>query len=361
MTDLRAFSSVIEAAQTTGDALVIFDVEDRIIFANERHREIYDNIDHDKYPTFTDVFWSCVKSGRFDHPLVYEDPKTWLADTLRGRLEHPSVRFLRRHRDGSAFVIRNVRVDGIGSYQTRTSLSPTMATGVVDFCSFDPSASPQDAGSAAEIADLRNRVADMTAALDAWRAPCALISDAGQVRHFNHAMSLLLDQEDGLRLAGPSLQADFLEDHKRLLAKIKRYAHTRAGSAVATMRVRRNSGRPPLVVSINATTHGLAPLVRAPIGSVIVLVADPDSACAVDARTLRHLYDLTEFQADLATRLVRAESLSAIAADLGTSEVKLDAAARELMVRMGVDTLVGLTQCMCDIAGIIRPHRNNGW
>lgn len=361
MTDIDAFSPIIDAAETHGEALVVYDLEDRVAFANAHHRSLYEAIDFDRRPRFTDIFWYCVEARKFSHPRVYVDPEAWLADTLRNRLLGPSLRFLRRHRDGRVFVIKNVRVDGVGSYQTRTALSQDMVNGIPEFSGFSDPPLAANTDPVSEVASLRSRVTEMTVALDAWRTPCLVADEEGRIRHFNQAMSLLLDREDGLRIHGPKLLADRNDDQMRLLAAIKRYANTRTGLALATMRIRRNSGLSPFVASISATMPGLSPLPFAETQSALVLVADPDAGCAVDARTLQQLYGLTALQAELATKLIRAESLKKIASAMKMQVEIVEAAVEELMDRMGVDSHIAFTQRMTDIAAIINPHRSPGW
>ena len=361
MTDVSAFSSVIDAAETNGEALVIYDLEDRVAFANQQHRVLYEAIDFDSKPRFSDIFLHCIETKKFNHPDVYTEPEEWLANAVSSRLQNPTLRFLRRHRDNRVFVIKSVRVDGVGSYQTRSSLSPDMVQGVSDYCSYDPNGRPANSDPAVELTDLRGRMTDITAALDAWRTPCVLVDRLGQIRHFNLAMGLLLDHEDGLSISGPLLKAHYKEDQERLLAIIRRYAKTRTGPGVATMRVRRRSGRSPYIISVNATVPGVSLLPHEEAGSALVLVADPDSGCTVGPQPLRQLYGLTELQAELATRLIRGDSSAAIAKATGIPMEIFDACVLEVMDRMGVDGPIAFTQRMADIAGILNAHQQSGW
>ena len=361
MYDMGAFSTIIDAADTHGDALVVYDNDDRVTFANGQHRDLYPEIDFDRHPSFADIFWHCVETGKFHHPRVYADPEAWLADTQQRRHVSPALRFLRRHRNGQVFVIRNVKVDGLGSYQTRTMLSPDMVTGIDEFGGAGKTLDPANRDPADELAAMRSRVTEMTSALDAWRVPCALVEGTGELRHFNYAMGLLLDCEDGLRIRPPKLVADHAADHRKLQETIRRYAKARTGLGVATMRVRRLSDRPPYVVSVNATAPGANPQPDVETGSALVLVADPDAGCMVDSGTLRRLYGLSEFEADLATRLVRSETLAEIALTLGKPVEVVRACVREVMDRMGVEGPIDFTQRMADIAEIITPYRSPGW
>ena len=361
MTDVSAFSSVIDAAETNGEALVIYDLEDRVAYANRQHRSLYVGIDFDSNPRFADVFRHCIQARKFNHPGVYADPDRWLADAVNSRLQNPTLKFLRRHRDNRVFVIKSVRIEGVGSYQTRMPLSPDMVDGVSDYCSSEIVARKGQSGASDQMAELRNRMADLTAALDAWRTPCVLVNRLGQIRHFNLAMGLLLDYEDGLRISGPYLKTDYREDQERLLTLVRRYSITRTGPGVATMRVHRKSGRSPFVVSINSTVPGVSPLPQEEPASALLLVADPDSGCTVGTQTLRQLYGLTELQADLATRMIRGDSSEAICKATGIPGDIIKACILEVMDRMGVDGPVSFTQRMADIAGILNAHQRSGW
>lgn len=361
MTDINAFSSVIDAAETNGEALVIYDLDDRVAYANAHHRMLYEAIDFDSKPRFSDIFLHCVETRKFNHPDVYVEPEQWLANAVNSRQQNPTLRFLRRHRDNRVFVIKSVLVEGIGSYQTRSSLSPDMVDGVSDYCSYDKTGKPANNDPAVELSDLRGRMTDITAALDAWRTPCALVDRLGQIRHFNLAMGLLLDHEDGLSICGPHLKAHHREDHERMLGIIRRYANTRTGPGIATMRVRRRSGRAPYIISVNATVPGVSLLPHESAGAAMVLVADPDSGCTVGTQTLRQLYGLTELQAELATRLIRGDSSAKIANATGIPIEIFDACVLEVMDRMGVDGPIAFTQRMAEIAGILNAHQKSGW
>ncbi len=82
--------NLIESAARLDGAILLFDRDDRVVFANERQRERFACCDYDKR-TYSEFFWGMHACGMLGSAAARSDPASFLAVTLVERANVPKA------------------------------------------------------------------------------------------------------------------------------------------------------------------------------------------------------------------------------------------------------------------------------
>jgi DNA-binding CsgD family transcriptional regulator len=174
------------------------------------------------------------------------------------------------------------------------------------------------------LRDAELRGAASLAALDSLRCGVALLDRRGRVAYLNRSAREMVRQNDGVGI-----------DHRlSVLTAADPAAQLLLDKAIATaidrnmidiphfsraLAVPRLSGRKPLLLQF-APLGSTSPFAAetGPLAA-IAFITEQDRAIRVDARTLKHLYQLTDAEIELAGRLCAGNSLESAARHLGVS------------------------------------------
>jgi DNA-binding CsgD family transcriptional regulator len=146
------------------------------------------------------------------------------------------------------------------------------------------------------------------------------VTSDSQVLALNQAAQLILQQGDGLKLAGGVLRAVLSQDDAGLQAALFRAAQVTSGvlparESEAYLRIGRPSGLKPYTVVVCPTGLDRVMLSRrAP--AAILIINDPEHAARLDDRALTALFGLTPAEARLVALLATGKTLQIAAGEL---------------------------------------------
>lgn len=227
-----ALEAIIATAELDGDAVIVYDAEDRVIYANAAQRDIFSFVDFEQPQTYDSLFMACVEEKTFTDLSVYDDPAAALAFAKRFRREHAFDRTLRRHADGRVFLIKQSLLPDNRQVQTRLDLSREVSHGQRPFGPTMDIADPDSARPSKDQAD--PLVSPLMQALDFASVGIALVREDLRIWHFNARFAPLLNEGGALSQNGPFIAAHDPADQEWLARAVRRYATLSGHSPVAS-------------------------------------------------------------------------------------------------------------------------------
>jgi DNA-binding CsgD family transcriptional regulator len=166
------------------------------------------------------------------------------------------------------------------------------------------------------VAQLDNRVRDITTVIDVIRHGIVIVDSERRVAHMNSAAERILAVSDGLGMDSGRVEASHAATDKRLQSGIARactesYTGARGGDSLAC---NRPSGKRPYVIHILPLATEDPSAARA-----LLVLIDPEQEVEPPKMLIRRLFGLTDAEADVALRVMRGEGLKPISADLALS------------------------------------------
>jgi DNA-binding CsgD family transcriptional regulator len=166
------------------------------------------------------------------------------------------------------------------------------------------------------VAELDNRVRDITTVIDVIRHGIVIVDSERRVAHMNSAAECILAVSDGLCMDSGRVEASHAATDKRMQSGIARACTesctgARGGDSLAC---NRPSGKRPYVVHILPLATEDPSAARA-----LVVLIDPEQEVEPPKMLIRRLFGLTDAEADVALRVMRGEGLKPISADLALS------------------------------------------
>jgi PAS domain-containing protein len=327
MTEQR-LQAIIDGAEHGDDCVIVFDPEDRVVYANAPMRKQYSFIDFDKPQTYDSIFWACYEAGTFYEPDVYHDPEEFLRQAKEVRRASQTQRWLRQRADGRWFVIRQMLLPDGHQVQVRIDASHapdlTVQSGVEDkSAGTDPLSTP------------------LRRAFDFHPIAIAIVRANAMIWHWNRRFADVLDQ-GGLSLDGPHLAAPDGETNSWLRRAIHRYAHLHEEGSVATRLVDRPHMGDRLLISVRPTA---ATQFKTP---------GHEPAAFVTATPLREepAHDMGSWLR-LIYGLTQAEAKQVVALTEGQPATDADGA---LLERLGVTGTAGLTRLVSRLQDTLCPE-----
>lgn len=172
-----------------------------------------------------------------------------------------------------------------------------------------------------ELSALRGISAASAKALEQASIGISVVDANGRAIWANRTLTALADQNDGLSLTRYGVRlSDRLADAslQRLLKASRLSGGQREAVSGGTLTASRPSGRKPLLVAVTPVPQWVS------AGSMrsawaVIMVRDPETSTAPDILALQTLFGLTEREAELASALVKGNSLAGSASALGIS------------------------------------------
>ncbi|WP_062267013.1 helix-turn-helix transcriptional regulator [Endozoicomonas arenosclerae] len=175
-------------------------------------------------------------------------------------------------------------------------------------------------------------------AVDQLAVGTIILDEEGKVLQTNHVAQDLLQENDGLKLSGHSLQVGTSRDTRKLRELIKQALSAQLNntpSVVEALRIQRPSGKSDLGIVVRSVpTNQWAEGKHCP--SVVIFVSDPDRQSQAPQEIVKALFDLTPAEAQLAMLLANGLTLDETSEQLCISRNTARAHLRSIFSKTGV-------------------------
>ncbi|KEQ19694.1 helix-turn-helix transcriptional regulator [Endozoicomonas numazuensis] len=175
-------------------------------------------------------------------------------------------------------------------------------------------------------------------AVDQLAVGTIILDEEGKVIQTNHVAQDLIQENDGLKLTGHSLQVGTSRDTRKLRELIKQALSAQqknTPSVVEALRIQRPSGKSDLGIVVRSVpTNQWAEGKQCP--SVVIFVSDPDRQSQAPQEIVKALFDLTPAEAQLAMLLANGLTLDETSEQLCISRNTARAHLRSIFSKTGV-------------------------
>lgn len=339
----RPAIDLIVAAEEAGGTVVVFDPNDKIMWANQGQRVLMPCSDYGPDETFESFFWKLFESGSYGNKQAGKDPKRWLASTIAARKSSITLDFVNTYPWGR-MLGSHLRLDDGTSVQVRLNIA---TSGIGRFF-------PDHDGGLGVMWALRvrNDMNNLQAALDGLAIAVGLVDRSARLIHRNSSLADAVTTHDGLTLDDDGiLMATDACDNIVLGQAIESVA---TGIVPSILMPLRRGSAPPVVMAVST---GNVP------GTAVVAVSRFDEDHASLALSLRQALGITPAEAEIIARVGTGHSVTEIAASRGVSEgtaynqIKSARAALKRS-RFAADGLAGIASLVTKIAAISRPGKH---
>jgi DNA-binding CsgD family transcriptional regulator len=244
-----------EAAASLGGGIVIFDAEDRVLWANQEQREQWPCFQFRPEDTYKDLIYALVRHGFNGNPLAAENPRLY-AETASCARRHTDMDFINVYPAGR-MLVSHLRLDGGMSMQARVAVK---ATGMERY--FDGAQNWLGVVWASKISEAFR---GLQSALDAVGLAVGLVDQAKRLIHANAAFRLLAERGDGILETEDGIRAADRYDHIVLAQAVLAACAGRKEPAIVPLR-RPGAGDPHLLAVSPGASAGTAVLAVAAFG-----------------------------------------------------------------------------------------------
>jgi DNA-binding CsgD family transcriptional regulator/PAS domain-containing protein len=193
------------------------------------------------------------------------------------------------------------------------------------------------------------------ATVDQMRVGTLIFDEGGNLLRCNSVAKEILEEKDGVELAGGMLKATYYPKENQELQRLFKQALEVGGTARVTEAVAltRPSGRAKLGVVVRAIPMSeWSEGQRRP--SVAVFLRDPDRKSDASAEVMRRLFDLTPAEGELALLLSSGQTLDEAAESLGIRKNTARAHLRSIFSKTGVSRQTELIHVLLN--GVMNLH-----
>lgn len=182
---------LITATDGAGGAVMVFDANDRIIWANPAQRTLMPCGNYDVDETYESLFWKLLESGLNGNSKAQIDPRAWLAAAVMTRRCSPNLNFVNKYRGRNNFVTHLLLEDGT-SIQARIDVD---SAGLTDFLG-------EFGGSGITFAlRCKERMDVFRKSLDSISLAIAVVDAHGHLLLQNASFREMIEKDDALRIS----------------------------------------------------------------------------------------------------------------------------------------------------------------
>lgn len=227
-----------------GGAVLVFDPEDRILFANNEQRRIMPCCEYSKGDTYSSLFYALLTRNLNGNPAAKASPEAWLADAIAARRCSPNLDFVNSYSWGK-MLVSHMRLSDGTSIQARLDMR---LTGMERY--FE---GPDACLGVARVLRMRRDILSLEGALDNLGLAVALVESNGHLLHGNASFLEMIGLNDGLiDKFGNGLTATDPCDNMVLKQAIK---HVSAGIlSTSYVPLHRRQGD-PLILAVSMTAN----------------------------------------------------------------------------------------------------------
>jgi DNA-binding CsgD family transcriptional regulator/PAS domain-containing protein len=183
-------------------------------------------------------------------------------------------------------------------------------------------------------------------ALDQLAAAVIVADGDGRVTEMNRAAERVLQRGDGLTISNGKLGALHVFDSARLEAFIAAAAaEQKTGAAIGHMRVQRNNGNPPYILTVAPLGADLS-FYGCPLA--LIVLADPEQQSPSE-RELAEFLGLSPAESRLAVALLAGAKLGEVAIDFGVQITTLRTQLGSILRKTGVTRQVDLIRLLSKV------------
>lgn len=330
---------LIAATDGAGGAVMVFDSEDRIIWANPAQRSLMPCGNYDVDETYESLFWKILENGQNGSEAAKRDPRSWLMAAVMTRRFCPNLNFINKYRGRETFV-SHLRLDGGISVQGRLDIEYSGLTGFLN-----------EFGGSGILFALRckERMETLQASLDGVSLAVAIIDASGHITLQNASFREMIAMEDGLRISESAGLVATDEYDDLILSQAIRNA-TSGTVASAIIPIRRPNRRPILLAIAKGDQPGTATLVLSRFGE------DQETMVAQIRQTL----GTTPAEAEIAFAVGAGQSVTEIAESRNTTEATVYTQLKRIRTvlresKVAPADLAGIAALVTRVAAISRP------
>lgn len=341
-----ALAEMAALAVRIGSSAAVFDSADRLRFASDHMRRVYDFCDFSRDLTFDDILLTSMKQEAAAGVPLQESPFDKLARTkMRRRAER--MEFIR------TFPVPLMCLHWM--HHSGWNIQIRAEPKHIGLSSFFDEEIP--AFGLLEALRRREEMAQRAAVLDSIDLAIAVVGPEGRIRFKNAAFSVLLSHNDGFTIDdGGRLRAADGADTQRLSKAIASAALGWPGRRSVTICVRRGRGDPHLL----SVSQGMGALAGAAVLVVAPVALDPEDLADVLYRD----FGLTEAQSEAAALVASGLSPEETARKLKKSKetirTQLKGGIGRLDSIIGGNTQARLSRFAAVISSIAGAARNCG-
>lgn len=330
---------LIAATDGAGGAVMVFDADDRIVWANPAQRSLMPCGDYDTDETYESLFWKLLETGLNGSESAKRDPKSWLTAAIMTRRYCPNLNFINKYR-GRATFVSHLRLDDGTSVQARLDIEKAGLEGFLN-----------EFGGSGILFALRckEHIESLQSSLDGVSLAVAIVDTAGGIVLQNASFRDLIAKEDGLRISQTAgiVATDQYDD--LILSQSIRNA-TSGAVASAIVPIRRPAGRPLLAAVTGGDRPGTATIVLSRFGE------DEGEMIAQIRRTL----GTTPAEAEIAYAVGSGQSIAEIAESRETTEATVYTQLKRIRAvlrdsQIAPADLAGIAALVTRVAAITRP------
>ncbi len=318
----RELAVLMQRYEKSKEMFVAFDDAGKVTAANSAFRKYFSFLNYDDELDYDTIYRQCVVHRIFDNPDIYEDLDNVLAETKKWRSVFSAEDFVRRHSDGSVFLVQQRPLPSGGQYQVRTRLASETAE-IATHSQLDAT-TLRDLGRALSPLPMyslnlaNSLMSKMVRAFAAVRTPVAITDAQGGIQYLNPAMLGVVFADDGISLRRGKFHFEHSSCQTRYETAIAECATADGDWGATTFSVRRGSGLPPYLFTVRALAD-LGPVVSdGPSGSLLS-VFDPSRRPMPPKQHLIDLFKLSNAEAEVACLMGAGYSLREVAQQRGSA------------------------------------------
>lgn len=294
-------AEIASATGAAGGAVVVFDEQDHILYANNEQRRLMPCCEYSINDTYSSLFWLALEFGFTGNPNAKIEPEKWLARAIGARLNCQNMDFVNYYPWG-AMLVSHFRLDNGISIQARLDMRKT---GLSHYFS-----GPGSQIGVTRALRLREEILRLEAALDSLGLAVALIGHDRVLLHTNASFKDMLESNDGIMLS-PLDDKIVINDMCDNFVFQQSIENITSGHLSVTYAPIRREQKDPLILAISgAATPGVVIVAAARFG---------EDVRAINV-ALREALGFTVSEAEVATGIGLGKSVSQVATEREISD-----------------------------------------
>lgn len=282
-----------------GGAVLVFDPEDHIIFANVEQRRIMPCCEYERKDTYSSLFYALLSRKLNGNPAANASPEAWLSDAIAARRCSSNLDFVNCYSWGK-MLVSHMRLSDGTSIQARLDMR---LTGMERY--FE---GPDACLGVARVLRMRRDILSLENALDSLGLAVALVESNGHLLHGNASFLEMIGLNDGLiNKFGNGLAATDPCDNMVLQQAIK---HVSAGLiSTSYVPLHRKRGD-PLILAISMTFN---------TGVLVFAVSRFNEDTSEINAALRQALGVSQAEAEVMTALASGDTVPSLSQKRGVS------------------------------------------
>jgi DNA-binding CsgD family transcriptional regulator len=329
--------NLLDATNRGGVAVMIFDMQDRVVACNDEFRAIYAFTDFGITQTYESCYWDCIKHGFVADRNAYDDPHRWLAQAVEFRRTTPFAQYMIKQNNGKNYLARHQIIAGYGYLSIRSEVGFFGAPTV--YC--------------ADNLDLSNKTPFSFQQSSLSNIGSALVSKSGFVVDANRTFLRIFEKMDGVVTRMGKLEFRDEINHNNLMKAIVQKAIGGQDHGEINIRIGREDGTGIYLATVRTPKSMSWSSSFDFSGLAEVLLLDLEGDIQVPPNVLQNLFQLTLAEAKIAVRVASGSDISEIALLYGVSVGTIRNHIKKIYAKTGVSRRSELVRLISNVARLI--------